>query len=239
MREFRFDREKLDLSIAKIKKGGETFEVVIDKDLALEFKHGKDIDIMEILKADRIFHDAKRGEVASEHKMKEVFGTDDPDEVAKIIIREGEIPLSTEHKHKMREEKLKEIIYMIHVNGVDPKTQLPHPMQRIETALKESKFHADENKPAQSQVEDALKALRVVLPIKFEMKEIQVIVPAEYAPKCYSALHGMGHMIDEKWQNDGSLLAVVEIPGGLEEEFYEKINKIAHGNIEAKVLRIR
>ncbi|MBN1156749.1 ribosome assembly factor SBDS [Candidatus Woesearchaeota archaeon] len=239
MRGYSFDRERLDLNTAKIKKNGETFEIVIDKDLALELKQGKNIDIRDILKADKIFHNAKKGELASEHRMQAAFGTTNPDEVAKKIIMEGDIPLSTEHKHKLREEKLKQITYVIHSNGVDPKTQLPHPIQRIETALKEVKFQVDENKPAQTQVRDALKAIRTILPIKFEIKEIRVVVPAIHAPKCYSALHSIGQVIEEKWQNDGSLMTVVEIPGGLEEDFYEKINKIAHGDMEAKVLKIR
>ena len=33
---------------------------------------------------------------------------------------------------------------MIHRNAVDPKTGLPHPPQRIESAMEEAKIHVDE-----------------------------------------------------------------------------------------------
>ena len=106
-------------------------------------------------------------------------------------------------------------------------------------AFEEAKVKIDEYKPAEEQVNDVLKKLRVVLPIKFEIKEISVRIPAEYAVKSYGTVKGFGRMIKEEWLNDGSWSVVVEIPGGLETDFYEKLNKITHGNNEAKVIKMK
>ena len=91
----------------------------------------------------------------------------------------------------------------------------------------------------QEQLQDALKKLRVIMPIKFEVKEIVVKVPAQFAAKSYQVLNSFGTKLKEEWQNDGSLVTVLEIPGGLENDFYDKINSITHGDVETKVLKIK
>jgi len=46
--------------------------------------------------------DAKKGELASEERQKEVFGTADPLAVAKEILARGEVQLSSEFREKLR-----------------------------------------------------------------------------------------------------------------------------------------
>ena len=70
-----------DAVICRLKKGGLNFEILVDCDKAMEFKHGKG-EIEEIILSDDIFKDVKKGEHASEHDLRNVFSTDDK----KIII---------------------------------------------------------------------------------------------------------------------------------------------------------
>ena len=144
-----FDRERVSFNLAKLKKGGETFEIAIDPDLAIDLKHGKDVDMRDVLKSEDIFSDAKKGTLASESKMHELFNTSDPLKVAEAIINDGQIQLSSEYREKLREEKKNKIVNIIHRNAIDPKTNLPHPPQRIENAFKEAKVHIDEFKKAE------------------------------------------------------------------------------------------
>ena len=235
-----FDHERLQLNIARIKKQGQTFEIVVDPDLAIEFKHGKkEVDINDVLKSPQVFADAKKGMVSSDAEMNQTFGSADSLEVAKKIIKDGEIQLTKEHRDRIRDDKQKRILSIIQRNGVDPKTHLPHPLPRIESAFEQSKVKIDEFKPADSQVQDILKAMRVILPIKFEIKEVEVKIPAEYAAKSYSTLKNFGTLLKEEWLNDGSLLAVIEIPGGIEADLYEKMNSLCHGALETKVINTR
>ena len=46
--------------IARIKKEGHTFEILVDCDKALEFKKGKSMGIDEVVATDDIFTDVKR-----------------------------------------------------------------------------------------------------------------------------------------------------------------------------------
>jgi len=225
--------------IARLKTHGQAFEILVDCSNALDLREGKDVDMHDILAAMKVFSDAKKGLEASETAMKQIFGTSDVAEVAKSIIKKGEIQLTQDYRESLREEKRKQIIAIIHRNGVDPKTHLPHPPQRIENAFIEAKFHVDEFRPVQEQVQEALKDLRPILPIKFEVKELAIKIPPEYAPKCYAIVKSFGMILREEWQSNGNWVAVVEMPGGMESDFYDRINKICHGSLESKVLKTR
>lgn len=222
--------------IARIRKEGNIFEILVDCDKALEYKAGKNISLSDVIATNQVFKDVKKGEKASENLLKQIFKTDDAMQIANIIIKEGEIQLTAAHREKIREEKKRRIISIIHMNAVDSKTGLPHPPQRIESAMEEAKIHIDEHKSAEEQVDDVLKKIRVIIPIKFETREIAVKVPAKYAGQSYSTLKRYKLLRDE-WQNDGSLVAVVEIPAGIQDEFFNQINKITHGDVETKILK--
>lgn len=228
-----------DAVLARLKTHGKNFEVLVDCNNAVSLKSGKDIDLREVLAAMKIFSDAKKGMEASETEMKEIFSTDNVEEIATKIIKDGDIQLTSEYRDELKEKKRKKIVGIIHMNGVDPKTHMPHPPQRIENALAEAKFHVDEYKPVKKQVEEALKMLQPIIPIKFEVKEIAVKFPAEFGAKAYPLVKEFGTIKKDDWLTDGSWAVVIELPGGLEEEFYDKINKLTKGDVEAKVLNIK
>ena len=234
-----FDRETVHFNLGRLKRGHEKYEIDIDPDKAMAFKNGLITDINEVLKAKKIFSDAKKGLEISPKQLESEFKTSDPLEVAKIILEKGEIQLTEDYRKRLREAKLKKILAVIHRNGVDPKTHLPHPMTRLENAFEEAKIKVDEFKSAEDQVQDILSHLRKVLPIRFELKEISVKIPPEYAAKSYPMLKSMGRLLKDDWQSDGSLLAIVEIPGGLETDFYDKLNSFTHGKNEARVLKTK
>ncbi len=230
-----FDQEKVRFNLARIKKGGSVYEVVVDPDKAVLYKEGAEIDLREVLKAEDVFFDAKKGEHASVERMKEVFGTDDPLRVAKIILKEGEIQLTAEHRARIREEKKKQIINIIARNTCDPKTKLPHPLLRIERAMEEAKVKINEFKKAEDQVNEIIKALRPIIPISVESRKISVRVPSNYAAKLYGVIQGFGTITNEKWLDDGSWSGVVEIPAGLVNEFFDRLNSETHGSVHTEI----
>jgi ribosome maturation protein SDO1 len=234
-----YDKEKFSVNLAKLKKGGENFEVPIDSDKAIELRQGKDIPVEEVIHSENIFSDAKKGLLASENRMQEIFNTSDPKEVAKIVIKQGEIQLTAEYRQKLRDEKRKGIINYIHVNCADPKTGMPHPVTRIENAFEEAKIHVDEFKEAESQVDEIIKKLRLILPIKFEVDEIEVKIPAVHAGKMYSVVKNFAKIIRDEWLNDGSWRCIVEMPAGLKNDFFDKVNHLTHGEAEINILKTK
>lgn len=223
--------------IARIKKGENVFEILVDCEKALDFKKGKINDLDDVLATDDIFKDVKKGEKAS--NLQGVFGTEDSRKIAEIIIKEGDVQLTSDYKKKLREEKKRRIISLIVRGCINPDTNTPHPPQRIESAIEEAKVKIDEFKPAEEQVNGIIDKLRVILPIKYEVREIAIKIPGAYAGKSFTILKQYGKVMKEEWQNDGSLVAVVEIPAGLQEEFFDKLNSLAKGEVESKILNVR
>ncbi len=231
----KFSKEKVHFNLARLKAGGENFEIVIHPDKAMAFKSGQ-ADIRDVLVYDHIFADAKKGLAASEHIMRNVFKTIDSVEVAKQIIQKGEIQLTTEYRQNAREQKRKAIIDTIHRMAIDPKTGFPHPPNRIEAALAEAKVRIDEHQTAEDQVQEIVRQLMPVLPIKFEVRRIELRIPAQHAARAYPIIKSFGSVQKDAWQNDGSLVAVVEVPAGLQQALYSELNKLTKGELQSKVI---
>ncbi|MEM4267530.1 MAG: ribosome assembly factor SBDS [Candidatus Woesearchaeota archaeon] len=223
--------------IARFKTQGIVFEVLVDCDLALALKGGQSVDMHDVLAVQKVFNDARKAMVAPENQLIQIFGTSDVFSVAKDIIIKGEVQITAEHRAKILEEKRKRILYTIHKNGVDPKTHLPHPITRLELAFEEAKIRIDEYQSEEKQIKEILKKLRPILPIAFEKKEVAVKIPPEFGHKAYQAVKNFGELKKDEWQNDGSWVAVVEIPAGLQAEFFEKLNSLTHGSVESKILK--
>ena len=231
------DHEKVQFNLARLKKNGEIFEIVVEPSLAIEFKEDKDIDVRNILKSEKIFSDAKKGLLASEHKLKEIFDSEEILVVAKIILKEGEIQLTSEYRQGIIETKKKQIIEMINKNSVDPGTGLPHPVTRIENAFTEAKIHINEFKSAKEQLEDIIKQIRPILPLNFEVKEIEIKIPREHAGKVNAIVRGLVKIQKEDWLSDGSWLCIVEVPVAIQQELFDRLNDVVHGNLESKILK--
>ncbi|MBS3122504.1 ribosome assembly factor SBDS [Candidatus Woesearchaeota archaeon] len=227
--------------IARLKKQGHNFEILVDCDNAVAFKEGKPVDMKDVLADTKIFSDSKKGFVAQESSLKSLFGTSDALDIAKIIIKEGEIQLTAEHRAKLKEQKTKRILNYLHRNGVDPRTNLPHPLQRLELAFEEAKIRIDENKNEEKQIDEIIKKLKPILPIYFATSEIGVKIPANIAgnthSKVFNAVSSFGKILKNEWLTDGSWMCVVEIPAGLQNDLFDKINSVTHGNAEMKVLK--
>ncbi len=221
--------------IAKYSVGGERFEIFVDADLAYEYITGKKTDPKVPLQADDIFSDANKGERQSAEKVKKAFGTTDLAKVAETILKHGNVPITTEQRNKLLEEKRKQIINIIARNSVDPRTNAPHPVQRIENAMESAKVQIDPFKGANEQVDSIVKKINMLLPIKFATARMEVVIPAEYANRCYGLLKQYG-LKSEEWLSNGSLRAVLEFPAGLQGEFFEKLNSFTKGNAVTKNL---
>ncbi|MGC8586690.1 MAG: ribosome assembly factor SBDS [Candidatus Micrarchaeia archaeon] len=221
--------------IAKYSVSGENFEILVDSDLAYEYITGKRSDPLSVLEADEVFKDANKGERQNQEKLKKAFNTTDLAKIVDIILKKGNVPITTEQRNKLMEEKKRQIINTIARNAIDPRTNAPHPAQRIENAMNEARITIDPFKNANEQIEPILKKLSLILPIKFANVTIEVTIPPDSANRCYNLLKQYG-LKSEKWLGDGSLDATLEFPAGLQTEFFDKLNGLTHGNAITKIL---
>ena len=111
---------------------GEKFEILVDPDLAADFRNPdneKEIEIEDILAVEEIFKDSKKGDKASEEAMEKVFGTTDVLEVASQILKKGHVQLTAEQRRQMQEDKRKQVIAKIAREGINPQNGLPQWMR--------------------------------------------------------------------------------------------------------------
>ena len=222
--------------IARLRKFGENFEILVDFYKALEVKEGKDVDPDELLASFEVYKNARKGERHSEETLKKVFKTADIYQIAKIIIREGEIQVPAEYRRKLQEQIKKEIIELIRVNYIDPRTRLPHPPQRIELAMEKAKIHIDITKPAEAQLNEVVKKLKLVLPLKAEKRVLAIKIPAEYIYKVYGYLRAFKPK-KEEYDSEGNYYCAIEVPAGLAPEIIDKLAKLTDGNAQIKELK--
>jgi len=224
-----------DAVIARYSFKGEKFELLVDPNLAMELKKGKQVNFDDLLAINEIFKDAMRGERQSEALIKEAFGSTDIKEIASKIITKGEIQLTTEQRRMLREKKKREIIQLICKNAYNPQTGTQHPPSRIETAIEELHIPISEFEPAEQQAVKIIKQLHSVLPISVEKFEVAIKIPASYAGRASPIIYSYD-VKKQEWQKDGSLIAVLEIPAGLKAELIDKISKLTKGEAQIKIL---
>ena len=226
-----------DAVIARLKKGEEHFEILVDPYVAADLIDGNEVEIIQCLAIDSIFKDSKKGTHAFEESLKKNFNTENIEEIAKQIILKGDIQLTTEQRHKMKETKKNRIVEKIVKNAMDPKTKAPHPRKRIELAMEEAGVNIDPFKPVRDQVKTIIELLKPLIPLSFDKIRISVKIPPEYVGKAYGVARNYGVLEKEDWQSDGSWLGIVKIPAGMQNDFYDKLNDITKGNVSTKILK--
>ncbi|HQA81684.1 MAG TPA: ribosome assembly factor SBDS, partial [Methanoregulaceae archaeon] len=163
--------------VARLESHGEKFELLVDPDRAVMFRQGEPVDLEDMVAALAIFENSSRGTRASDEALNKVFHTTEFLPIATRIIQKGEIHLTAEQRRHMIAEKRRQVITFIARNAVNPQTGLPHPPQRIEMAMDEARVNIDLYKSVDEQVKDTVKALRPLLPIRFEEVRIAVKIP--------------------------------------------------------------
>ncbi|MDD1723644.1 MAG: ribosome assembly factor SBDS [Methanospirillum sp.] len=226
-----------DAVVAKLESHGERFEILVDPDIASRIRQGEEIPIEDAVAALNVFENASQADRASEESLKKVFKTTDFEPIAIQIIKKGEIHLTAEQRKVMTAEKRRQVITFISRNAVNPQTGHPHPPQRIDMAMEEAKVHIDPFRSLEELVRDTMKALRPLIPIKFEELKVAVRIPADYAPRAYGEISSAATIEKEEWQKDGSWICVVTIPAGIQNDFYDLINRISQGNAETKIIK--
>ncbi|MDE1819630.1 MAG: ribosome assembly factor SBDS [Euryarchaeota archaeon] len=230
-------REAADAVVARLVIGGNHFEVLVDPAAVQALKDGKDLDLREHLPQDQIYKDAKKGDKISSEFLEKQFHTSDVYAIAKEIIRKGEVQVTTDQRRAMVEAKRKQIVDYISRNAINPQTNAPHPPARIAAAMDEAKYHVDPFRSVEAQVEEVLARLRPLLPIRLEHVKLKLRVPGQYYPKVIGEIKASARLVTEEWLSDGGWSAVVEIPGGIQTEFLERLNARAKGQIESAMVK--
>ena len=226
-----------DVTLVKYSFEGEKFEIMVKPDPALDYKLGKKKDISAVLVSDDIYTDSGKGTRPSTEKLLKAFNTEDQTVIAEIILQKGDLNLTTDQRRKMIEEKRKQIVHFIAKTYVDPRTHLPHPLLRIEQAMKDGRVSVDPQKNIDEQVKDIVEKLRSIIALKSENLELEIIIPAQFASQSYAVLKSAGSLKKEEWQNNGSLKAILEIPAAARPNVIDRLGSITKGSATVEVVQ--
>ncbi|HLC77928.1 MAG TPA: ribosome assembly factor SBDS [Candidatus Nanoarchaeia archaeon] len=212
-------------TLARIKKTGKNFEIIVDLDNALKFKRGQSSFIEA--EGDKVFSDSKKGNIAPTADLQSAFGTSDVNEIAAKIVKEGEVLVTQEFRDEEREKKIRQVVDFLANNAIDPKTGNPHTPQRIQSALEQAHVNI-KNTPIDQQMKDILEEISKVIPIKVATKKVKIHVPSMHTGKVYGVI--AHYKEEESWKDNGDLEVIVKVPAGMIIDFYEKLNGVTHGS---------
>mgnify|MGYP001585929283 CR=1 FL=1 len=219
--------------ITKLTIKGKNYETLVDLDKALKFRKGEGSSD-GILVIGNIFHDSKKGLHVSEKDLKEAFGTNDIQKAVEKIVKQGEINIPKDHRDKEREDKKKQVVNFLTRFAIDPRTDIPHTAAIIEGALDEAGVNID-NRPVEQQISKILEKIRTILPIKIQSKKLKLRIPAEHTGRAYGLVNE--YKESENWLSNGDLEVIINLPVGLQDDFYDKLNSFTHGSTTSQEIK--
>jgi ribosome maturation protein SDO1 len=260
------DRARIDLGnniVGRLEKSGRRFEMLLDPEEAWKakkyireeinkrLKEGSEksrltsqeiiddpnIPLENIFESFIVFEDLRRGKKATDGDMEAVFNSTDGKEIGAHILLEGDIQWTRKQRDEEKEKKLRQIVNIISKNAINPQNKKPHPPERIEKAIEEAGVKIDLMRNPEEQVDDVVKQIRAIIPIKMEQIEMAIKVPTSFTAKGYNIVAQMAHIKKDEWQSDGSWVAVITLPAGLQMELIDKLNKLTHGRVETKLMK--
>lgn len=224
---------------AKYVTHGEKFEILVDSELAWEYKLGKRNTLDNVLVSDIVYKDVNRGEKATASSLTKVFGTTDIRKIADEILKKGELPITAERRNKLIEENKRRIIDFIARNCIDTRTNAPVPPQRVELAMNEAKVRIDPFKDPELQATEIIKQIKKIIPIREAKAILKIELPSDCAGKAYTQIIGKSATVtSSNWRNDRSWEGEIEIPAGTQEVFIRKLNEICKGKANIKEVKI-
>jgi len=222
--------------IARLKKGNSNFEILVYPREAIEFKQGK-IDISNVLVSEEIYSDVEKGEKISSSELTKTFGMDNKIEIARKILMEGELQIPKELRDELIDKKRKQIASIISKISINPITKAPHPIERILNVMEKKGININYYKKAEDQAQEVIDRIKDELPISIENTKLEIKIPPKYSAMSYGKIKSFGKILRESWGSDGSFLCTLEIPAGIKNDVYDKLNSLTHGEVIIKEIQ--
>lgn len=166
---------------------------------------------------------------------------------AKYILRRGELKLPKELRDELLEKKERKIISYIQKYAINPATKAPYTPQKIKEALeklfssqkisdRKVRIMLDPLKDVEEELPMIIDALKNVIPIMLEIIVAKVLIQPQFSGAAYGQLTKYGNIVESKWLDDGSLEAIIEIPGGEFLHFHRRLLDITKGTLKLEIV---
>lgn len=142
-------------------------EILCKPGTILGYRNGKLPMSNVVITDDAIYKSVKNGNVASDNDLTKAFGSLLPlNECLDIMLQKGDFQMTTKERQELTDKRYAQLLEYFHQNFVDPKTNSPHPIVRLEATFKQIKAKVNYSMPFDKNAEDIRKNILGVLPIK-------------------------------------------------------------------------
>lgn len=221
-------------TLARLRSGKLVFETMVDLNSAMKLKKGEDVNMSEVVRDTAIYTDQKKGMRAGKDELENVFNTTDLYEITKKIVQKGQLEVTQEYRDEALEQRKKQIIDFLTRNAIDVRSNRPFTPDILDSAIKQAGVRID-NQPVEKQISNIVNSLKSIIPIKIETKKIKIRIPAEHTGRVYGLLQE--YKEKEDWLGNGDLEVVVNLPIGIQMDFYDKLNSVTHGSAITQEIR--
>ena len=199
-----------NVQLVKFQKNGAKVEILGKPGMITRYREGK-CSLSDALLDETIYSNSSKGEVASESDIIKLGAKGK--ELLEIILKTGKYSLTAQEKREMVETRKVEVINFIHDNFIDSSSRVPHPMVRIENALKEIKANIDPEVDAEHNVRSILPKLQTIIRLTETSIEGQVVIPNDKMGQCIGICYNLGNVSREEFGPQNAYITLTVSPG--------------------------
>jgi ribosome maturation protein SDO1 len=128
-------------------------------------------------------------------------------------------------RRKLLEEKRKAIMALISRVSIDPQTNTPIPLLRVEQAFDKISIPVDPSKEPIDQLKPIIKEMKRILSIKVKEAEIEVEFPPDLIAHVRGYLESVGEMVLQPRKKGDFLTMTVKVPEATRTDIVQKVAK--------------
>jgi len=220
-----------NVQLVKYQKNGVKVEILAKPGMVTKFRDGK-CSLKDALLDDTIYANSSKGEVASDADIVKLGARGN--ELLDIILKTGKYSLTAQEKREVVEQRRIEVINFLHDNFVDSSTRVPHPIVRIENAIKDIKYNIDPEIDAEHNVRSMIPKLQTLIRLTETSIEGQMIIPNDKLGQCVGICYNMGNVTREEFGPQNAYLNMLISPGKYE-SMIEQISRASQGTAVFKI----
>lgn len=216
------------MQLVRYKKGKHSFEIATKPGSVRLFLTGK-LGWDKVLSAEAIFTNAKKGNVAREQDLKEVFGFSDINKCAEIIAREGDAQVSASERKEDIDNHFRAILGYLHRSYTD-QTGNRYPISKLELIMEEAKIKVDPTVSVHKQAEEVIKKMQGKIVFKKGTSDYTITVSREYSKKCSAVVYKYSPSMHKEQRNSAGTTWKVCLSLAEIDNFTSEMNKITEGD---------
>jgi ribosome maturation protein SDO1 len=216
------------IQVVKYKKGKNSFEIITKPGSVKLFLAGK-LGWDKVLAADAIFTNYSKANLARNSDLKAVFGTDDINKCAEIMVREGDSQVSADERKQDIEACRRQILEYLHKSFVDQAGGI-YPIPRLELILQEAKIRIDPTVSVHKQAEDVIKKMLGKAVFKKNSTDYTITVPKQYVKQCSTIVYRFSPSVHKEMRGTEGTSWKISLTIADFDLFTVEMNKITEGN---------